>query len=176
MLIASPISQMFKNLSMPHEMEEKVHLSNDVMNHFKDLEMMLNNKTNDITIKKACSEALVGLEEILRNIKYFSTQPDGVEAGQIWRFKTMVSTDFVRLVQTEHPIALVLVAHFAAAASPIQTLWYSMNWGEYVIRGIAMSLDESMHHWLDWPQEQMRNGLKAVVGNVSIYRSPQQND
>lgn len=162
-LVDSPLSQMFQDLEMPHNMREKVHLSNNVANHFKDLENMVHYNTNDITIKNACLEALMGLKEIFKNAKYFSSQPDGVQPGQIWRFKVMVSTDFVKLVQARHPIALVIVAHYAAATSPLQTVWFSMNWGEYAIRGIAMALDESMHHWLDWPQEQLRNGLKAVV-------------
>ena len=108
-----------------------------------------------------CRNALADLDNIYRNIVYWTAVGD-LKTGHVWRWPTMVSLGFIRLVQARNSPALVVFAHYAAASSAVKQSWYTSHWGEFALRGVSLELEDDMQHWLDWPREQEHERMAGL--------------
>lgn len=156
------MSEMFGGHS--YDDDTVVALPDAVVRHMQDLATMLETSGLDPQAKVECQEALTHLEDIYKNIVYF-TKTSLIEVGQVWRWTTLVSSGFLRLVQARIAAALVVFAHFAAATTAIRTAWYTENWGMCALRGVEMELDEQYRQWLEWPVEHASQHM-AILGVV----------
>lgn len=143
-----------------------VHLPLCVSSQFDAIRHMLASYGLDQDALEHCQYALQKLEEVYKNISYFSPTHN-MEIGDITRWQVIVSMGYVRLIQARIPPALVILAHYAAAITSVRTAWYTQNWAEYALRGISAALDSSMQHWIEWPVQQARERM-SVLG----VRSP----
>ena len=110
-----------------------------------------------------CRSALDELEAIYQNIRYWACHNGGVKIGHVWQWQVKVPAGYFGLIQTRSPPALIILAHYAAALSTIQNVWFTQHWAEYAIRGISLELPASMQHRLSWPSQQVQDGL-GVLG------------
>jgi hypothetical protein len=136
-------------------------LPSSVIDQFDGIQQMLHEWDLDPEALRHCEGALADLRHIYEAIAYFS--PDIIETGTVWRWPINVPTPFVRLVQACCQPALVIFAHFAAAAIAVRPAWYNRDWSDYAIIGVSVNLDESMQHWLEWPRAQAKDRL-AILG------------
>ena len=73
---------------------------------------------------------------------------------------TRVSLEFVLLIQTSVPPALVILAHFASVSLAVRSVWYSKNWGNYCLQGISMELrSHALQPWLEWPKAHAETNM-----------------
>lgn len=159
-----PLSNLFWGHIMPESAEPTVTLPAAVHSEFDRLQEMLQQQCAAEPENLAhCSAALRDLLDIYRNLRYFAQRYD-LETSQIWRWTSMVSTEYVRLIQAQHPAALVVLGYFAAATTAVQGAWYCEGLGLYTLEGISVVLDQGMQHWLDWPREQVRCELAVITG------------
>lgn len=149
---AGPMAQMFEGHSF--STDTVVTLPAAVAARFADLAAMLETARLDPEALQHCRAALRDLEDIYKNILYFSSNDNALETGQVWRWAVMVPTGYIRLVTARIAPALVILAYYAAATTAIRTAWYTEDWGAYTIQGVEAELDEEYRHWLDWPKEQ----------------------
>ncbi|KAK3620613.1 hypothetical protein LTR22_025514 [Elasticomyces elasticus] len=173
------ISNMFRTSRMNAKEESYVHLPAEVLMRFAALRKLCEKycglsgrppattppssaSSSDITdTLTPCLIALTQLQDIYLNLRHFMAL-SGVESGIIWRWATSLPEDFARLLTARHPVALIIVAHFAAAMVVLRRAWYVQDWGQYALEYIGRELDEGMRGWLEWPRECV-NGKMGVL-------------
>ena len=168
-----PMTEMFDGHRYP--IDADIKLPQSVANQFKSIQEMLEGYGLDPEALEHCQAALTDLEDIYRNVIYWNAVAT-LEAGQVWRWQTEVSTEYLRLVQARCPPALVVMAYYGAATSAVRTAWYTQQFGEYTVRGISAELDPSMQHWTIWPMQQVEERMAVLGSNPaqseSIYPKP----
>lgn len=157
---AGPMGKMFENQHYPEGTE--VVLPPLVARQFERIREMLSTYGLDPGALEHCQKALSDLEDVYQNILYFGSTTQ-LETGQVFRWKVMVPTGYIRLVQARNPPALIIMAYYAAALTAIRTAWYTENFAEYALRGISLELDAAMQHFLTWPKQQLEERM-AILG------------
>lgn len=155
----------------------KVTMSPELLGVFRNLERMVHDNCSEPEERKHCSEAVAYLLDVFESMlgKYLTGD---LEMGSIWRWTAMLSYDFIKMVQTEHPPALVITAHFAVATLMLREMWYITEWGSLAFSGIRLALNGQLSDYLQWPEEQIASdnaGLKygaATVETASQWQDP----
>lgn len=161
---SGPMGEMFESQQYPEGTE--VTLPPSIAQRFEGLRGMLVSHDLEPEALGHCQTALNDLENIYENIVYVCAR-ETLKTGQVFRWKVMVPNGYVRLVQARNPPALIILAYYAAAITAIRSAWYTENFAEYVLQGISLELDESMQHWLLWPQQQLQERM-AVLGAKAV--------
>jgi len=65
-----------------------------------------------------------------------------------------VPTDYVRLLHHQHPIALIILAHYCVLIKKIETVWYLRGLGQSLLSSIHEVLSQRWRPWLEWPMKQ----------------------
>lgn len=112
--------------------------------------MLQFSQLNEAAIE-ACSTASGGLDFVRRRLH--SRNSWGPHAPMAW--VNLISPDFVKLLQSRTPEAMVLLAHFAELLHECRDFWIFGDGGEHLIRAIAAALGP---HWMQW----LANPLGAV--------------
>lgn len=154
-----PMGELFESHRMPAGTD--VTLPEEVSNQLAAVSQMLSSWGLDSEALTHCQSALTDLEEIYKNISYWAARGH-VDTGQVWRWKTMVTTGYVRLVQARCQPALIIFAYYAAATTAVRTAWYTQNWSEYAVKGVSLELDDTMQQWLEWPRRQVEERLTVL--------------
>ena len=66
-----------------------------------------------------------------------------------------IPEEFIHLVQTKSPDALIILAHYCVLLAQVQPSWFLHHQAEQMLCAIAACLDESMQSWLKWPQHRV---------------------
>lgn len=110
-----------------------------------------------INTQSACLLAI----EALRNTNCASrvtTIPLG--AREIWIWPVTLSRLFVDLISENHPVALIIVAHYAALARPYEyPSWVNKGWTRNVLAAVGSALDGEWLEWIAWPRRSMEEGI-----------------
>ena len=154
-----PMGELFDAHRMPEG--TGITIPQEVLDQFTAVRQMLATWGLDPEALTHCQSALTDLVEIYENIVYWGSIGN-VETGQVWRWKTMVTTGYVRLVQARCQPALIIFAYYAAATTAVRTAWYTQHWGEYAVRGVSFELDADMLLWIEWPRQQVEERMSAL--------------
>jgi hypothetical protein len=160
-----PLAEMLRNQNYPSGTDVSLPLR--VSSRFEALRHMLVTYGLDPEPLEHCKKALTELEEVYKNIVFFSPTAK-IEIGLVSQWQVWISMDYVKLIQARSPPALVILAFYAAAITAIQTAWYTENWAEYAIRGIGQSLQSNFHEWLEWPMQQVQDRM----GELGVASPP----
>ena len=153
----------------------KVKLSSKISGVFRDLEEMIHVNCADQEQRGHCSVAVMHLRDVYSGMLGQYLIGD-LEMGQVWRWTAMLSYDFIKLVQSHYPPALVITAHFTVAAMMLREMWFISDWGSLAFDGIRIALNGELEEYLVWPQEQMASdnaGLKyggATIETVGSFQ------
>ncbi|KAK5689917.1 hypothetical protein LTR97_012677 [Elasticomyces elasticus] len=182
----TPISVMFTSYRMDAMQERYVQLPTEILTRFAALRDLCEQQCGSTSSPDAmttpssasssdpsnitdtltpCLVAVTELQDIYLNLRHFMGL-SRVETGTIWRWAACLPLDFARLITARHPVALVIVAHFAATTVALRKAWYVQDWGQYALEGIERELEDGMAGWLAWPRECLK-GEMAVLLNVS---------
>lgn len=155
-----PMAPIFDATTYPDGID--ILLPSTVSDQLEALHRMIAEYGLDLDAAEHCHSALRELEHIYRNIQYWAGIGE-VEIGHVWQWQTRVTNDFVKLIQARSPPALVILAYYAAAMGAVQQTWFTQNWAQFTIRGVSFELPARMQHWIEWPLQQVREGM-AVLG------------
>jgi hypothetical protein len=69
-----------------------------------------------------------------------------------------VDKRFLDLIETNHPVALVILAHYAVLMAQGHRAWWLKDWPERILNTSITLLDPipDFRKWFDWPLEQIR--------------------
>ncbi|KAH7111511.1 C6 zinc finger protein [Dactylonectria estremocensis] len=70
----------------------------------------------------------------------------------LWVYQ--LEDDFVRLLQEEKPIPLVILSHFCILLNGLSSFWWTRGWVEHLLSEIYSSLDEEYKIWMRRPMEE----------------------
>lgn len=132
----------------------QVTMSASMFAMFRELDKMILINCPEPDQRKQCSEALRHLRDVFQTIIY--TYASGsLEMGQIWRWTAMLSYDFIKMVQSEFPPALVITAHFCVATLMLRETWYISDWGKLAYDGIRLALNGRLAEYMSWCEEEI---------------------
>ncbi|KAH7136426.1 hypothetical protein EDB81DRAFT_657165 [Dactylonectria macrodidyma] len=122
------------------------------------------------------SSCLLAIESL--RITYHSTFAEDAASGRsrrIWLWPITLTNVFIDLIDKNHPVALIILAHFAALARPFEYQdWINKKgfaalvqpvepqgsgnhgWTVNIIKAVARSLDHDWQEWMDWPQRSVQ--------------------
>ncbi|KAL9128336.1 MAG: hypothetical protein Q9217_002965 [Psora testacea] len=105
----------------------------------------------------ACRSALEGLRTCFRNIHISQTSspyvvPENIEI--IFAWLATIDTEFISLLLSRYPLALVILAYFAIFLHLLNKVWWCRGWGLALMDSIQNSLDETWKPVLQWPMHQ----------------------
>lgn len=63
----------------------------------------------------------------------------------------LVESEFLAAAQAKQPIALIIVAYYAALLHQLNHCWLMYDWGLHLMDGVSKHLPAEYKHWLDWP-------------------------
>lgn len=70
----------------------------------------------------------------------------------VWLY--LLEDDFVRLLQEEKPIALVILSHFCILLNNLGSWWWIRGWLEHLLSVIHQSLNWEFRTWMQRPMEE----------------------
>jgi hypothetical protein len=79
----------------------------------------------------------------------------------MWKWPNMVSQDYIDLLQANHPMALIIFAHFVIL-SRVFDEWFLLGYGDRAVLSISDTLPASWRSFLRWPEDQLRDGMPAI--------------
>ncbi|KAF5724083.1 C6 zinc finger [Fusarium mundagurra] len=73
---------------------------------------------------------------------------------QVFVWVYQLDDDFVRLLQEEKPIALIILSYFCILLNRLSSFWWIRGWPEHLLFEIHSSLDEEYKVWMRRPMEE----------------------
>ncbi|EXK78284.1 hypothetical protein FOQG_17042 [Fusarium oxysporum f. sp. raphani 54005] len=73
---------------------------------------------------------------------------------QVFVWVYQLDDDFVRLLQEEKPIPLVILSYFCILLNQLSSFWWTRGWAEHLLSEIHSSLDEEYKSWMRRPMEE----------------------
>ncbi|KAI3572647.1 C6 zinc finger protein [Fusarium oxysporum f. sp. albedinis] len=73
---------------------------------------------------------------------------------QVFVWVYQLEDDFVRLLQEEKPIPLVILSYFCILLNRLSSFWWTRGWAEHLLSEIHSSLDEEYKIWMRRPMEE----------------------
>jgi len=67
----------------------------------------------------------------------------------------LLDSEFLAAAQAKQPIALIIVAYYAALLHQLNHCWLMYDWGLHLMDGVGKHLPAEYKHWLDWPAAVM---------------------
>ncbi|KAI5927232.1 hypothetical protein F4810DRAFT_649858 [Camillea tinctor] len=75
---------------------------------------------------------------------------------RLWLWPFLLPQSFVGLIDKHHPVALIILAHYAAFTQRFENQnWILKGWGASVMTMVENNLDEPWREWIDWPKQRM---------------------
>ncbi|KAJ8129062.1 hypothetical protein O1611_g4572 [Lasiodiplodia mahajangana] len=62
---------------------------------------------------------------------------------------------FVKCLQREDPIALVILAYYAVLISTMGRLWYMAKWADHLVQAAKTLVPGEYIEWLEWPADSL---------------------
>ncbi|KAJ6067752.1 C6 zinc finger protein [Penicillium canescens] len=73
---------------------------------------------------------------------------------QVFLWVYQLEDDFIRLLQEEKPIPLVILSYFCILLNGLSSFWWTRGWVEHLLSEIYSSLDEEYRIWMRRPMEE----------------------
>lgn len=82
------------------------------------------------------------------------------QVRRTWVWGLGLSHLFLDLISSGDPVALIILAHFAALCWPFEHKeWASQGWSVSVMSMIERVLDEEWHKWIAWPKKSLEQKI-----------------
>jgi hypothetical protein len=98
---------------------------------------------------------LTALDQLSERFDHASTSKVSRPSPQhvfVWVY--LLKDDFVRLLQEEKPIPLVILAYFCILLNGLGSFWWTRGWAEHLLSEIYSSLDDEYKTWMRRPMEE----------------------
>ncbi|QIX01547.1 hypothetical protein AMS68_007064 [Peltaster fructicola] len=170
-LLQSPMRALLTGYEL--HCDVRVLLPGHIVDKISLLQRMLSERCDDKDQHAMCSNAVVSLQQIYRNIFFFLSK-DCLGVGHIWRWTAMVDTGFIHLIQSCYQPALVITSFFVICCQFVRAEWFMQDWGRYSFEALSAGLSEEYQQYLAWPREQLATDCADFrQGDASIeYLNP----
>jgi hypothetical protein len=68
------------------------------------------------------------------------------------------------MISAQNPVAIIILAHFAALIDRARYSWWIRDWGQRIIHAAKRLLERNgtphLQRWLDWPSEQLGKPIR----------------
>ena len=88
-------------------------------------------------------------------LKIESMEGDLMKTPPIWHWACRLTPEFVQKLRKQHPIPLVLVAHWCVIVSQIHQYWWIQGWVDHTMGQVRENLAQEYHEWLEWPTKKI---------------------
>ncbi|KAH6957865.1 hypothetical protein BKA56DRAFT_637721 [Ilyonectria sp. MPI-CAGE-AT-0026] len=127
------------------------------MDRLYDLARDLNPSFDAINTQSSC---LLAIETLRTTYAACMCDKSEKQAQRIWFWPITLTQVFMDLVKTNHPVALIILAHYAALARTFEkNNWINMGWSAKVMGAVETTLDEKWNEWLAWPFKSLRDEI-----------------
>ncbi|CAI6311773.1 unnamed protein product [Periconia digitata] len=104
-----------------------------------------------------CISSLASLETVYKHMHFL--HPDlprpKLEVGVALRWMSLVPLEFMTLLKSSHPGALVLLAHFIILFETFEDVWFLQGWSEHALGRIKDAVGAEASTALQWPCERL---------------------
>lgn len=151
-----PLNAMFRdseNFNMDHfPSSGKFHARLDAITH---LARSIPSSMEIINARTAFVLAIESLRTTHDRCKHASDNP-----GHIWGWPLTLPSLFIEMLSGGHPMALVVLAHFAAMVRPYEHQeWVSRGWSKGILSMMDRDIDPEWRAWLEWPRRSILDGI-----------------
>lgn len=116
------------------------------------LELLVSEHVEDAAQRAATLKAL---HRLFVNKAVLETSPkDHSSASLIQRWAIESDNEFIALCDSRHPVALIVLAHYAVLVQMRTNLWFFQRWPRLILREIGAELRDS--RWALWIDEPVR--------------------
>ncbi|KAH8655885.1 hypothetical protein BX600DRAFT_470465 [Xylariales sp. PMI_506] len=125
-------------------------------NHFADLMMYLETACPDDCSATACKQAADCLHGLYHNI----TGPKISHTDKVYfavKWAILVSPEYIRLVDRQHPGALVVLAHYGALLHHARHYWAVGNSGQFIVASVIKYLGLEGAEVFEWLTETLKS-------------------
>lgn len=110
----------------------------------------------------ARASCMVGADALKR--AYNSLLKCGREdSAAIWAWPATLPSDFRDYVCSNHPVALIIVGHYAALVQCMDDRWHLSGWSQRTFLALEEALDEDRRGWLEFARAFKAEDLDAAV-------------
>lgn len=156
-----PLAAMMTGYLLPAD-EDPLALPTTVTQRLEDLYHLAEKACPEEDKFDACKHALLQLDKTYQAIAYYDARNE-LQTGHAWSWMTSIPFLFVLMIQAREPVALIILADFAAASMSIESAWYTQKWGSYCLQGISMTLkDVEAGDWLEWPRRHAQSNMSVL--------------
>jgi hypothetical protein len=139
---------------------------NPVAERFQELHQMVVEMCPDEETRGVLSKALGTLQYVFTEVVCSKGTELNKDPGIGWKWPHMCSQEYSSLLREAHGGALVIFAHFALLSKTWHNVWYLHDWTPRVVDGISANVESGWQEWLEWPQQQIRDGY-PILGSTS---------
>jgi Fungal specific transcription factor domain len=166
-LKSSPMAA-FTRVTLP---SPRTKLCPSAETQFNELQTLIDKSCSDKSTRKRLTETLRNLHIVFCNLVSASkTKQPHLEV--VWRWPAFVSQEYVLLLRTADPIALIIFAHFAILSAVFDQQWYLSGYPRRALHAIRVALPKPWQKFLDWPEAQLNEQLCELFdGDVVRHAS-----
>lgn len=128
--------------------------SSSGIDHFPELREQIQRAASGdpdlVHYSKALDQLSQGVDSALRS----TSRVTQLSAQQVFVWVYQLEDNFVRLLQEEKPIPLVILSHFCILLNGLSSFWWTRGWSEHLSSEIYSSLDEEYKIWMRRPIEE----------------------
>ncbi|RGP70241.1 c6 zinc finger [Fusarium sporotrichioides] len=94
------------------------------------------------------------LDQLSQRFDFAFSGASQLSPQQVFVWVYQLDDDFVRLLQEEKPIPLVILSYFCILLNRLSSFWWIRGWPEHLLSEIHSSLDEEHRVWMRRPMEE----------------------
>lgn len=135
---------------MGHDPPEGVQLSSEVNERLDCLSVLWKDAASyDADMQKAFIVAVERMKVCFLKLEHM--EPGKCEVSAVLSWPAQVTGVYMDLLSEQHPVALVVLAHWLVALHKIKHFWWIGNGPARMMASIAAELPDSWHAWIQWP-------------------------
>lgn len=135
------------------DLEDSICLSDDVTDAFKLLESQNQQLSEPGPSRETYVLAIRTVKECFKAITRKT-----YDRGMLFSWPITVSQDYLELLGSRQPMALVILAYYAVILYEVRDKWWTMGWGSQLVQEINQMLDGNWNSLMAWPMGKIRVG------------------
>lgn len=109
---------------------------------------------------------LTALDQLSKRFDVVTTRASQIFPQQVFVWLYQLEDDFVRLLQEEKPIALVILSYFCILLHSVRSSWWTRGWMEHLLSEIHSSLNQGSIEFGCSVQWKRPAGFQAEVVSI----------
>ncbi|KAM5356711.1 hypothetical protein ACJ41O_003357 [Fusarium nematophilum] len=112
-----------------------------------------------INVQSSC---LLAIESLRTTHAICADDSSAARARRIWLWPISLTQVFIELISSNHHVALIILAHYAALTRPFEhPHWMNNGWSATVLASAERALEERWHDWIAWPKKSLTGGINV---------------